>query len=179
MTTETVTRQNSPALKLEDAVGKYLTFRLGGQSYGLTILHVQEIIRSTEVSALPRTPDFVRGVINLRGAVIPVIELSLKFGLEPEPDTETTCIVVMQLVTEDGDVTIGVIVDEVSEVMDIEAEQIDPPPVLGMGSGADILVGIGKIEDKVIMLLSMKKVLLNNDIAIASQIQRDASLDKE
>ena len=109
----------------DNLAGKYLTFKLAGETYGLEILKVQEIIGMMKVTKVPRTPEFIRGVINLRGKVIPVIDLRLKFAMEAAEDTERTCIIVVQVKGESGMLTMGSIVDEVSEVMNIEAEKIE------------------------------------------------------
>lgn len=145
--------------------GKYLTFRLAEEGYGLEILKVQEIIGMMSITRIPRTPEFIRGVINLRGKVIPVIDLRLKFSLDKKEDTEKTCIIVVQ-VRKSGDetVTMGIIVDEVSEVLDIKAEQIEPPPSFGAAVDTDFILGMGKASQKVVMLLDVDKVLSKNEI---------------
>jgi len=150
--------------------GKYLTFELGGEVYGLEILKVQEIIGMMTVTRVPRTPNFVRGVINLRGKVIPVIDLRRKFGMEPQEDTEKTCIVVVQIAAggTDQTTTMGIIVDEVSEVLDIDAEQIEPPPSFGASVDTDFILGMGKVAERVVMLLDIDKVLTQAEAAEAS-----------
>ena len=139
--------------------GKYLTFELGGEVYGLEILKVQEIIGMMTVTRVPKTPGFVRGVINLRGKVIPVVDLRLKFGLDAKEDTERTCIIVVQVQGEDIQVTMGIIVDEVSEVMDVDGEQIEPPPEFGASVDTEFIMGMGKVDQRVVMLLDVDKVL--------------------
>ncbi len=150
--------------------GKYLSFVLGGEEYGLEILKVQEINGISEVTYVPRTPDYVRGVINLRGRVIPVIDLRAKFGMDTVEDTEKTCIIVVQL-DHDGDVvTMGVIVDDVSEVLNITEEQLSPPPSFGTGVDADFIIGMGKLDKSVVILLDIDRVLSGAEIdAIANQ----------
>ncbi|MFP4163679.1 MAG: chemotaxis protein CheW [Chitinispirillaceae bacterium] len=145
--------------------GKYLTFKLADEGYGLEILKVQEIIGMMSITRMPRTPDFVRGVINLRGKVIPVIDLRLKFGFEAKEDTDRTCIIVVQVEsTSDHSVIMGIIVDEVSEVLDIQAEQIEPAPSFGSSVDTDFILGMGKASQKVIMLLDVDKVMSKNEI---------------
>ena len=139
--------------------GKYLTFYLGTGVCGLEILKVQEIIGMMSVTRVPRTPDFVRGVINLRGKVIPVIELRTKFGLETHEDDERTCIIVVQVTRPDARVTMGLIVDEVSEVLYVEDGQIEPPPAFGALTNTEFLLGMGKVNGKVVMLLDVDRVL--------------------
>ncbi len=134
--------------------GKYLTFSLAAEEYGLEILKVREIIGIMDITAVPQMPAFVKGVINLRGKVIPVIDLRLKFGLEPAEYTEQTCIVVVDVGT-----LMGVIVDTVQEVLDIQLDQIDPPPQLGAAVDMTFVLGMGKVKDDVKILLDIDKVL--------------------
>jgi purine-binding chemotaxis protein CheW len=155
---------------LMDKAGKYLTFTLGGEIYGLEILKVQEIIGMMSVTRVPRTPEFIRGVINLRGKVIPVVDLRIKFGLEPQDDTEKTVIIVVQVIRGAQQVTMGTIVDEVSEVMDIEGEQIEPPPQLGADVETDFILGMGKIGEKVVMLLDVDKVLTGGEMEMLGRV---------
>lgn len=154
--------------------GKYLTFVLGGEEHGLEILKVQEIIGIMTVTKVPKTPSFVRGVINLRGKVIPVIDLRLKFGLEGKGDTEKTCIIVVQVARRDTHVTMGVIVDEVSEVLDIQENQIEPPPEFGASVDTDFILGMGKVRNKVVMLLDVDKVLSTGEMSLVAQVGQTA-----
>lgn len=164
MTTETIGQQVAAGSHLS-AAGKYLTFKLQAESYGLGILKVQEIIGIMPVTRVPRTPAFTRGVINLRGKVIPVLDLRLKFGMPGTEDTERTCIIVVQVVRGDGPVTMGLIVDEVSEVIDIAASQIEPPPSLGANVDTEFILGMGKVGDKVVMLLDVDKALTADEMS--------------
>ncbi len=141
------------------APGKYLSFVLGDEEYGVEILKVQEINGLTKTTRVPRTPDYVRGVINLRGKVIPVIDLRRKLGMEAVADTEKTCNIVVQIQHCDETVTMGVIVDDVSEVLCFTSDQIDPPPSFGCGAEAEFVTGMGKLEDSVVILLDVEKVL--------------------
>ena len=153
----------------EDAVaralaGKYLTFKLGSEEFGLQILKVQEIIKMMDITRVPRTPEFVRGVINLRGKVIPVIELRQKFQMQTKATTDKTCVIVVQVAHGDGRVTMGIIVDEVSEVLDIHGEQIEPAPEFGTTVDTEFILGMGKVAKKVIMLLDVDKVLSGTEL---------------
>ncbi len=139
--------------------GKYLTFLLGEEEYGVQILKVQEIIRMQKVTRVPRAPEFVRGVINLRGRVIPVVELRVKFGMERHDDTDKTCIIVAQVGDGAQSVTMGVLIDEVREVIDIEADAIDPPPEFGASVDTAFVLGIGKMGEDVKILLDVERVL--------------------
>jgi len=134
--------------------GKYLTFSLASEEYGVEILKVREIIGIMDITAMPQMPAYVKGVINLRGKVIPVIDLRLKFGMEPAEYTDQTCIVVVDVGS-----LVGVIVDTVQEVLDIQDSQIDPPPPLGASVDTSFVMGMGKIKDDVKILLDIDKVL--------------------
>lgn len=144
--------------------GKYLTFRLAEEAYGLSIMKVQEIIGMMKITRVPRVPAFIRGVVNLRGRVIPVVDLRLKFGLEQIESTERTCIIVLQIKKGDQEITVGVLVDEVSEVMDLIDDQVEPPPTFGTQVNAGFLIGVGKVEEKVLMLLDIDKVLTTDEM---------------
>jgi len=146
------------------APGKYLSFSLGDEEYGVEILKVQEINGLTEATRVPRTPEHVRGVVNLRGKVIPVIDLRRKLGMEPVDDTEKTCNIVVQVRHGDEAVTMGVIVDDVSEVLNFSADQIEPPPAFGAGVEADFIIGMGKLDDEVVILLDIAKVLSGEEL---------------
>lgn len=140
--------------KTRELGGKYLTFCLAGEEYGVEILKVREIIGIMDITAIPQVPSEVKGVINLRGKVIPVIDLRLKFGLDPAEYTEQTCIVVVDVGS-----LVGVIVDTVQEVLDIPSAQIDPPPPLGAAVDTSFVLGMGKVKDDVKILLDIDKVL--------------------
>jgi len=150
---------------LAELAGKYLTFRLGEEEFGLKILKVQEIIGMQAITAIPRTPAAVKGVINLRGKVIPVIDLRLKFGMEEAEVSRKTCIIVVQVSRESGDVIMGIIVDEVSEVLEISGEAIEPPPAFGTQVSTDFILGMAKTESAVKILLDLDRVLTDQDIA--------------
>jgi purine-binding chemotaxis protein CheW len=145
--------------------GKYLSFRLADEEYGLEILKVQEIIGLMRITRVPTLPAFVRGVINLRGRVIPVVDLGLKFGMPAHEDTQRTCIIVVQVPCGNHRVTTGVLVDDVSEVVNITAEQIEPPPEFGSSINTEFLIGMGKVSQKVVMLLDVDKVFSVQEIA--------------
>jgi purine-binding chemotaxis protein CheW len=155
--------------------GKYMTFRLAHEEYGIEILKVREIIGMMSVTRVPRTPEFIRGVINLRGKVIPVIDLSNKFEMPKTEETETTVIIVVQLANQaqNTDLTMGIIVDEVLEVLGISAEQIEPPPSMGRSGTSfdiDFILGIGKVDKKVLFLLDINKILTAPETSNVSQM---------
>ncbi|MCF8039665.1 MAG: chemotaxis protein CheW [Desulfohalobiaceae bacterium] len=149
-----------------DLAGKYLTFKLGEEDYGLEILKVQEIIGMQEVTGIPRTPDFVKGVINLRGKVIPVIDLRLKFSMVEAEVSRRTCIIVVQVRQGEAKVIMGIVVDEVSEVLDIDGQEIEPPPAFGTRLDTNFILGMAKAEGGVKILCDIDKVLNNDEMAI-------------
>ncbi|MDB5104609.1 MAG: Receptor-coupling factor, CheW [Fibrobacteres bacterium] len=174
----TATKIGESTAALIAKAGKYLTFQMGKEVYGIEILKVQEIIGMMPVTHVPKTPDFVRGVINLRGKVIPVIELRSKFGMEKREDTERTCIVVVQVVWSAGTVTMGMLVDEVSEVLNVTREQIEAPPSFGASVDTDFILGMGKVGQKVVMLLDVDKVLANEEIETLGKANTIEGQDK-
>lgn len=145
---------------------KFLTFLMANEKYGLEILKVREIIGIMDVTPVPTTPAFVRGVINLRGKVIPVVDLRLKFGMEPKEDTQRTCIIVVHLAREGQEMIMGIIVDEVSEVLDIDQDQIEPPPSFGADIRTDFILGMGKVNQRVVTMLDIDRVLSEREIAL-------------
>ena len=149
---------------LEDRAGKYLTFRLANEEYGLEILKVKEIIGLMNVTELPHTPDYVKGVINLRGKVIPVVDLRLRFGLEEAEYTDKTCIIVVEIYENGTNAQIGVIVDSVSEVLNITAEDLEETPKFGMSLNTDYILGMAKKEGGVKILLDIDCVLSREEI---------------
>lgn len=151
--------------------GKYLTFRLGDEEYGLEILKVQEIIKMQSITKVPRTPAFVRGVINLRGKVISVVDLRLKFSMDSQADTDKTCIIVTQVALADKALTMGVIVDEVSEVLDIVDTEIEPAPSFGTSVDTKFILGMAKTKGSVKILLDIDRVLSTQEMQAVSQAQ--------
>lgn len=154
----------------EQLAGKYLTFLLGEEEYGIEILKVQEIIQMQKVTQIPKAPDFVRGVINLRGKVIPVVELRKKFGMETQEDTEKTCIIVVLIHAGDQGITMGISIDEVKEVLDIGTGEIEETPSFGASIETDFIMGIGKVGETVKMLLDIDKVLSEGELSSISKI---------
>jgi purine-binding chemotaxis protein CheW len=144
--------------------GKYLTFVLANEEYGVEVLKVQEIIRLLPITPVPEVPPHYRGVINLRGKILPVIDLRARFGVAAAPTTAEACIVVMRT----GGTTRGVIVDRVTEVMKLEDSMIEPPPDLGRGDVRASLLGIGKVDGRIKLLLDIEHVL--RDIPDAERV---------
>jgi len=149
--------------------GKYLTFALGHEEYGLEILKVREIIGYMDITAVPQTPHYVKGVINLRGQVIPVVDLRAKFAMEATEVTEQTCIIVVEIAQQNRKFNTGIIVDRVQEVLDISMNQIEQTPQFGTNVNTDFILGMGKIGNSVKILLDIDKVLSNEDIAVFAE----------
>jgi purine-binding chemotaxis protein CheW len=144
---------------IEGREGKYLTFSLGGEEYGIGILKVREIIGMISVTPVPQMPEFVRGVINLRGKVIPVIDLRLRFAMESIAYTERTCIIVVEIHGDTGSIPVGIVVDAVSEVLNVRCAEIEDTPKFGAKSDTDFILGMAKKEGGVKILLDIDKVL--------------------
>jgi purine-binding chemotaxis protein CheW len=148
--------------------GKYLTFKIANEHYGIEILKIKEIIGLMPITSLPKTPDFVKGVINLRGKVIPVVDLRLRFGMEEIEYTERTCIVVVESTGNAGEIHIGIVVDSVSEVLNIKAEDIEDTPTFGTTLNTEYILGMAKMKSKVKILLDIDRVLsAENEIFLA------------
>ena len=144
---------------MPDRDGKYLTFALGPEEYGLEILKVREIIGYMDITAVPQTPDYVKGVINLRGQVIPVVDLRSKFAMEATEVTDQTCIIVVEISGGDRTFNTGIVVDHVQEVLDIAGEEIEEAPQFGASVETDFILGMGKVGESVKILLDIDKVL--------------------
>ena len=145
--------------------GKYLTFTLDKEEYGIGILKIKEIIGMMPITTVPQTPDFVKGVINLRGKVIPVMDLRLRFGMEAIDYTERTCIIVVEIEGSSGTVMIGIVVDAVSEVLNIKGDDIEDTPTFGTKLNTDYILGMAKMEGGVKILLDIDRVLSGEEIA--------------
>ncbi|MGW8256649.1 MAG: chemotaxis protein CheW [Thermoguttaceae bacterium] len=163
MTMETAVNSN----QTRDKIQKYLTFMLGNESYGLEIHKVREIVALRHITPVPRTQPFIRGVTNLRGHVIPVMDLRAKLGLPETEPNELTCIIVV----ESQNFDIGLIVDRVCDVLNISANESEDPPAFGMELETDFLMGIGKADGRVTMLLDLDKVLNGDEAECIRQNQ--------
>ncbi len=163
--------------------GKYMTFRLADETYGVAILKVRELIRLMEITRVPGTRSFIRGVINLLGKVIPVVDLRMKFGMERLQATDQTVIVVVQYRFHGLELTMGTLVDEVLEVLDIRADSIEPPPNFGTGAiDTDFILGVGKADRRVIFLLDIDKVLSaeeQRDLEAAAEPREQQPVSRE
>ena len=144
--------------------GKYLTFQLTSEEFGIRVLKVREIMGLQEITAVPQTPTHVKGVINLRGKVVPVVDLRLKLGLPAAEYTQRTCIIVTQIQGESGPVLIGIVVDGVSEVLNLTAQEIEDTPDFGDETGVRYLLGMAKVKGKVKILLDIDQVLSTQEL---------------
>jgi purine-binding chemotaxis protein CheW len=151
---------------VHDREGKYLTFSLGDEEYGIGILKIKEIIGMMPITTVPRTPEFVKGVINLRGKVIPVMDLRMRFGMEAIDYTERTCIIVVEIEGTAGTVRIGIVVDSVSEVLNIKGEDIEETPTFGAKLNTDYILGMAKMEGGVKILLDIDRVLSSDEVSL-------------
>jgi len=145
--------------------GKFLTFTLGEETYGIGILKVKEIIGMLAITSVPQTPDFVKGIINLRGKVIPVLDLRLKFSMEAIPYTDRTCIIVVEIESNDVIVLIGIVVDSVSEVLNIKGEDIEDAPTFGMQLNTEYILGMAKTDGSIKILLDIDRVLSSEELS--------------
>jgi purine-binding chemotaxis protein CheW len=150
---------SADAAKTDPRAGKYLTFQVGKEEFAVQVLHVREIMGVQEITAVPQMPNHVKGVLNLRGKVIPVVDLRLKFGMPELEYTQRTCIIVVQIECQTGRISTGIIVDGVSEVLTLQAADIEDTPDFGMGAATPYLLGLAKIKGKVKILLDINKVI--------------------
>jgi purine-binding chemotaxis protein CheW len=156
-TSVTESTRNKPALTGKE--GKYLTFALANEEYGLEILKVREIIGYIDVTAVPQMPPYVKGVVNLRGQVIPVLDLRARFGMQITDVTDQTCIIVVEITHGSRKFSTGIIVDHVQEVLDIDAGNIEEAPQFGAAVNTDFILGMAKVGESVKILLDIDKVL--------------------
>ena len=157
-----------PVVQKEEA--QYLTFLLGNEMFAMDILGIKEIIEYGNLTTVPMMPEFIRGVINLRGAVVPVVDLSARFGRPATGVTRRTCIVIIEADNEGETQDIGVVVDAVSEVLEIAAANIEPAPSFGAKIRADFISGMGKVKDKFVIILDADKVLSVDELAMLSSV---------
>ena len=151
---------------MADREGKYLTFSMAGEEYGIGILKIKEIIGMMPITRVPKTPEHVKGVINLRGKVIPVVDLRLRFGMDEIDYTDRTCIIVVEIEGQADIVLIGIVVDAVSEVLSIKADDIEETPTFGTKLDTEYILGMAKIEGGVKILLDIDTVLSAEDVVV-------------
>lgn len=156
--------------------GKFLTFLLGQEVYGLPIKKAREIIGMMEITHIPKTEGYIKGVINLRGKIIPIVDLRLKFGMEENTYSERTCIIVIEVDSSDNHRLVGMAVDLVSEVVNIQQSEIEPSPEYDAQIEGNFLTGLGKLKDKVILLLNIEKILNHQELNyIKNDLQHDSA----
>jgi len=148
---------------------QYLTFKLGEETFALDVAEVREILDFTSVTKVPRTPAFMRGVINLRGSVVPVMDLRLKFGMSATLQTVNSCIIVVEMTMEGDSIVIGVLADAVQEVIDLEPEQIEPPPRIGTKLNTEFILGMGKHNGAFMMILDIDRIFESADLETTEQ----------
>ena len=170
--TMTPANSTAPAIPGDPRTGKYLTFELANEEFGIRVLKVREIMGVLEITAVPQTPPHVKGVINLRGKVVPVIDLRLKFGLPAAAYTQRTCIIVTQVQGESGALMMGIVVDAVSEVLSLTAAEIEDTPDFGEEVATGYLLGMAKVKGKVKILLDIDKVLSNQELHSLGAVTR-------
>jgi len=158
-----VTVMDQAVTRAANREGKYLTFNLAGEEYGIGILKVKEIIGMMAITTVPQTPEYMKGVINLRGKVIPVVDLRLKFGMEAIGYTERTCIIVVEITGDGKKIQIGILVDSVSEVLNIKVGDIEDTPNFGSHLNTDYILGMAKTGGRVKILLDIDKVLSSEE----------------
>ncbi len=164
------TPETGAGAKSDERAGKYLAFHLGREEFAIQVLKVREIMGLQDVTAVPQTPACVKGVINLRGKVIPVVDLRLKFGLPAAEYTQRTCIIVVQVQSEAGETLMGIIVDGVSEVANIAPAEIEDTPDFGQGVDTPYLLGMAKGKDKVKILLDINEILSASELTGLKQV---------
>ena len=149
---------------------QYLTFLLDDEMFAIGILTIREIIEYGFVTEVPMTPPFIRGVINLRGAVVPVVDLAVRFGRQARDNTKRTCIVIVDIELAKGSQEMGVVVDAVNEVLEIPPVDIEPPPEFGARIRSDFIKGMGKVNGKFVILLDVNRVLLVDEVAVMASM---------
>jgi len=171
-----ITTVSTDSIDINDNdVNQYLTFVLAGETYGVSILVIKEILEYNEPTVVPMMPDFIRGVINLRGSVVPVIDLSLRLGKETTEVAKRTCVVIIEVQHEDERMEIGVVVDAVNEVLDISPDAIESAPNFGAKIRTDFIRGMGKVDDKFVVLLNIDHVLSIEELSMVNDASSIAS----
>ena len=161
--------------ELSEEMQQYLTFLLGGKSYGLEILNIKEIIEFGEITDVPMTPDFISGVINLRGSVVPVIDLSQRFSGNVTEITKRTSIIILEVKNDDLSIEVGVTVDMVNDVLDVHPNEIEPAPSLGNQIQTSFISGMAKVDGQLLILLDIENVLSIDELSMVGSIQNSAA----
>ena len=155
--------------EITDREGKYLTFSMANEEYGIGILKIREIIGMMPITSVPQTPEFVKGVINLRGKVIPVMDLRLRFNMDSIDYNDRTCIIVVEILGQPATVQVGIVVDSVSEVLNIKQDEIEDTPTFGTSLNTDFILGMAKMEGGVKILLDIDQVLTSDELSLLEE----------
>jgi purine-binding chemotaxis protein CheW len=158
---------------------QYLTFKLADEIFALDISKVREVLDFTTITKVPRTPEFMRGVINLRGSVVPVVDLRLKFGMPKTEQTVNTCIIITEVAVDGEPTVLGALADSVQEVMDLGADQIEPAPKIGTKLRTEFIKGMGKQNERFVIMLDIDKVFSTDEIALVQTPKAGASKENE
>ncbi|HEX5394119.1 MAG TPA: chemotaxis protein CheW [Rhodocyclaceae bacterium] len=172
MTAVSLLSEKGQAPTVASETRQYLTFSLAGEMFAVGTLSVKEIIEYGQVTTVPMVPSFIRGVINLRGAVVPVIDLGVRFRNEPTEITRRSCIVILEVPSDDGTQTLSIVVDAVNEVLEISPADIEPPPAFGAKIRTDFIDGMGKVAGKFVILINVGKVLSVEEISSLANVAR-------
>jgi purine-binding chemotaxis protein CheW len=152
---------------------QYLTFRIGEEDFALEVSNVREILEFTAITKVPKTPEYMRGVINLRGSVVPVLDMRLKFNLAEKKETIDTCIIVLEVDIDGEKTIIGALIDSVQEVFELDPQHIEPAPKIGTRLRTDFIKGMGKREDRFIIILNIDKVFSSEELSAVQEVGRD------
>ena len=155
---------------------QYVTFRLDQELFGVEVHRTKEILSLTPVTKVPQTPDYLLGVINLRGQVVPVVDMRLKLGLSAGEDTEDTCIIVVEVQVDGEAITVGALADAVREVLEIRSDQIEPPPKLGTKLKTEFINGMGKINDQFTILLNIDRIFNTEELSLVQDVSDYSAL---
>jgi len=162
--------------ELNSETGQYLTYKLADEIFGLDIAKVREVLDFTTITKVPQTPEFMCGVINLRGSVVPVIDMRLKFGMSKTEQTVNTCIIITEVILDDESTILGALADSVQEVLNLNSGEIEPAPKIGTGLNTDFIRGMGKLDDQFIIILDIDKVFSAEELAMARGSVSDTDL---
>ncbi len=166
--------------KVDTTLTQYLTFVLGDEIFALDIASVREVLELTSITKVPRTPEYMRGVINLRGHAVPVVDMRLKFGMSKVKDTVDTCIIIVEVEMEGENAVMGALVDSVREVFEMYADQIEQPPRMGLSVNTDFLRGMGKQDDDFVMILDINRVFSADElVAIGAEKAKEHAAQEE
>lgn len=160
--------------KMSKTLNQYLTFTLDRELYAMDIAKVREVLEYTDITRVPRTPEFMRGVINVRGRAVPVVDLRLKFGLSKTTQTVNTCIIIMEVDMDGESTVLGALADSVQEVFNLEPDQIEPAPRLGTRIKTEFIEGMGKQGDEFIIILNIDRVFSVEELSLVQAMEREA-----